>query len=237
MFRKVSLAVIVLAFLLPACDAEKSAPPPPPPESDAALAPTGSLSAGQVFGVLECQRTIKHEARDFGAFKEWELDRCLDATLGAQLGFENGLTNTSAYDSQLIGIRQDCTRRFQEVGAASTRLVNRIVAACTPVQSIIIPASGYDPLEFGALANELNISGGTAVTLAGEICGAKELLVDSAETIQVPRMVQLLNILDAGTGQFAVTGPQVPFLDLPTTLPNIPLDTRCTFPQLPPSLL
>jgi hypothetical protein len=235
MFRKVSLAVIVLAFLLPACDAEKSTKPPP--DTDAVLAPTGPLSAGQVLGVLECQKTIKREALKFGAFKEWELDECLDATLEAQLGFENGLSNTSAYDSQLGGIRQDCTRRFKEIGAASTRLVDGIVAACTPVQSIILPASGYDPLEFGALANELAISGGNAVTLAGEICGDKELLVDSAETTQVPRMVQLLNILDAGTGQFAVTGPQVPFLDLPTTLPNIPLDSRCTFPQLPPSLL
>jgi hypothetical protein len=233
--RKLSSAVIILAFAAAGCTFNTNLPPP---QSDGDTRPQisilgGNLSPGQVRGVLQCQATIKFAAAAFGDFKEFELDECFDEVLQAQLNFENAVTTSNAFSQQLTRIRQDCAQDYKEVGAASTGLVNSIVRACQPVQSLILPVSGYDPLEFGALARALSISlTDNAVELAGEICGARELLVDGALATQVPRMVGLLNTLDQGTGQFEITGPSSSLLSSPI-IPNIPLDSRCTFPPLP----
>ncbi len=69
-----------------------------------------------------------------------------------QLPFENGQLDAAHYNAQLSQTRSECAQQFHAIGAASTDLVNNIVDACRPVQSLILPYSGYDPLEFGALA-------------------------------------------------------------------------------------
>jgi hypothetical protein len=241
MISKISMAVIGAAMLMVCgCDlGPPLLPPPQPPPQPAAAA--GSLAAapvpltaGQITAVLNCQETIKSEGLEFTRSKEKKLNECLDEVLELQLPFENGLIDAAHYNTVLAQVRSDCAQRFQQIGRASTDLVNDIVAACGPVQSLILPNSGYDPLQFGALArSEHIILVADATGLAGRICGAKELFVDALVGLQVPRMVGLLKILDNGTGQFAITGPSSSLLGLSPILPNIPLDTRCILPQLP----
>jgi hypothetical protein len=192
------------------------------------------LTSRQIQGVLNCQQTIKWKGAEFTSFKEINLDECLDEVLEVQLPYENGQIDADHYNRQLSEIRGDCESRFKQIGAASTRLVNGIVEACGPVQSLILPESGYDPLQFGGLTRSLGmVLIDDATALAGRICGANELFVDAAEAVQVPRFVGLLEILDNGTGQFAISGPSSSALSLTPTIPNIPLDSRCVYPSLP----
>ena len=243
MISRISMAVIGAAMLMVfGCDlGPPQLPPPGPPPQPSAAAQAGALAAapapltaGQIKGVLNCQEKIKSEGLEFTRSKEKKLNECLDEVLELQLPFENGLLDAADYNTELAEVRSDCAQRFQQIGRASTDLVNDIVAACGPVQSLILPNSGYDPLQFGALArSEHIILVADATGLAGRICGAKELFVDALVGLQVPRMVGLLKILDNGTGQFAITGPSSSLLGLSPILPNIPLDTRCILPQLP----
>jgi len=199
-----------------------------------AATPAPMLTERQLQGVLGCQEAIRDEGAEFTGFKAKHLNECLDETLELQLSFENGQTDSAHYNRELSEIRSDCTQQFEQIGRASTTLVNGIVGACGPVQSLILPYSGYDPLQFGALTRLLGtplVSDATA--LAGGICGAKDLFVDISEAVQEPRFVGLLEILDNGNGQFAISGPPSRLLGLTSTIPNIPLDPRCTFPTLP----
>jgi hypothetical protein len=238
MIPRISLAAMCAAiFMLSACDL--GPPQLPPPEqggdSDAvvAAASTTNLTPDQLNGVLGCQQTIQFQGIVFTTLEESALNECLDGALRVQLGYENGQLASNQYSQELTTVRADCARQFKTIGAASTALVNNIAGACIPVQSLILPNSGYDPLQFGALTRSQNIDlAGNATGLAGAICGAKDLFVDALVDIQLPRMVGLLKILDNGTGQFAAAGPTSNLLPA-STIPNVPLDSRCSFPTLP----
>ncbi len=146
----------------------------------AAAATATSLTANQIPAVLNCQATIEWEGAQFARFKEDNLNQCLDQVLELQLPFENGQLDATHYNARLSQTRRECAQQFQAIGAASTNLVNNIVAACGPVESLILPSSGYDPLEFGALTRSEGFTlVADATGLAGSICGAKELFVDA----------------------------------------------------------
>jgi len=189
--------------------------PPPPPQTP--------LTQRQVEGVLECQETIKQEGQKFTAIKLAGLEKCLDGVLSVQLQFENGLIRQVEYNARLTSARRECLSLYRKIGKASTRLVGRIIHDCSDVESIILDPD-YDPLQFGATGVNYN----NVTELAGAVCGAKELAVDFAVAFEVPRMANLLDILDGDTtdsvsGTFSIEGPSG------TEIPNIPLDERCNF--------
>jgi hypothetical protein len=238
MLSRISMTLICAPMLtILGCDSGTNLPPPQqmPGTRSRAAATTTSLAPDQIPAILHCQTIIEWEGAQFVRFKEDNLDQCLDAVLELQVPFENGHVDAAHYNAQLSQIRLGCAQQFHAIGAASRNLVNNIVAACGPVQSLILPYSGYDPLEFGALARSEGFTlVADATGLAGSICGAKELFVDALVATQLPRMAGLLKILDNGTGQFAIPGPtSAVFGVVTTTIPNIPLDSRCIFPSLP----
>jgi hypothetical protein len=243
MIPRISMAMICASMLIIfGCDSGTTLPPPTQPPSGmpevssrAAAATPTSLSASQIAAVFNFQKIIEFEGAQFTRFKEDTLNQCLDQVLELQLRFENGQLDAAHYNAQLSQTRSECAQQFHAIGVASTGLVNNIVAACRPVQSLILPYSGYDPLELGALVRSEGFTlVADATGLAGSICGAKELFVDALVSNQMPRMAGLLKILDNGTGQFAVPGPTSAAFGIGvTTIPNIPLDSRCIFPSLP----
>jgi hypothetical protein len=238
MISRISMALICAAMLiLFGCDfGPPQVPPPQGGSSQAASVAVlaTALRADQAHAVVGCEQTIMFWGEQFVGLKEKDLDKCLNEALDTQIRFETGQIQSTQYNQELSKERHDCSQWFKEIGQASTSLINGIVGACGPVQSLILPNSGYDPLQFGALTRSENIVlVADATGLAGRICGAKELFVDALVALQVPRMVGLLNILDNGTGQFAISGPSSSLLGLNPTIPNIQLDTRCTFPSLP----
>ena len=191
-----------------------------------------ALPADQVQAVDSCQQMIMYWGEQFTSLKQKYLDSCLYEALDTQVRFETGQIQSTQYNQELSKERRDCSQWFKQIGQGSTSLVNGIVKACGPVESLILPNSGYDPLQFGALTRAENIWS-PMQRIGRENCGAEEIFVDASVAIQVPRMVGLLNILDNGTGQFATSGPPSSLLGLNPTIPNIPLDTRCIFPSLP----
>jgi hypothetical protein len=240
MISRISMALICTTMLIVfGCDMGPPQVQPPQgrqqPQALAAPAPAGmALPADQVHAVDSCQQMIMYWGEQFTSLKEKYLDSCLYEVLDTQVRFETGQIQSTQYNQELSKERRDCSQWFKQIGQGSTSLVNGIVKACGPVESLILPNSGYDPLQFGALTRAENIFlVADATGLAGRICGAKEIFVDASVAIQVPRMVGLLNILDNGTGQFATSGPPSSLLGLNPTIPNIPLDTRCIFPSLP----
>ena len=224
-------------LLISACSLGPPQLPPPGGEGQSgdpeAAATSRNLSPAQTAGVLECETAIQFQGTAFTTLSEAALNQCFDATLSIQIASENNQISSTQYNQELSAVRGGCAQQFRAIGGASTRLVNGIVAACSPVQNEILPTEGYDPLQFGALAESqgLNLAG-NVTGLAGRICGAKELFVDALVDVQTPRMVGLLEVLDNGTGQFAASGPSSSLL-ASTTIPNIPLDTRCVSPTLP----
>jgi hypothetical protein len=188
--------------------------------------PVTPLTYTQVREVESCQATIKAAGRNFVETKLNNVEECLDNVLEIQLQYENGLISQYLYNHQLALTRYQCAQSFQQVGYASTELINNIIQVCGPISSIILPGSGYDPLQLDALASESDNGpeGFTNITqYAGNVCGIKELAVDAMIGYQVPRMANLLLILDNNTGQFAITEDSGEFV-----FPNIPLDSRCT---------
>ena len=239
MISRISMALICTAMLiLFGCDFGPPQVSPPEgqeqPQTLAAAANVMALPADQVHAVDACEQTIMYWGEQFTSLKEKYLDSCLYEALDTQVRFETGQIQSTQYNQELSKERHDCSQWFKQIGQGSTNLVNGIVGACGPVQNLILPNSGYDPLQFGALTRSENIVlVADATGLAGRICGAKEIFVDASVALQVPRMVGLLNILDNGTGQFAISGPSSSLLGLNPTIPNIPLDSRCIFPSLP----
>lgn len=239
MISRISMALICMTMLI-AFGCDLGPPQVQPPQGGdqlqnlAAPAPAAmALPADQVHAVDSCQQMIMYWGEQFTSLKEKDLDSCLYEALDTQVRFETGQIQSTQYNQELSKERRDCSQWFKQIGQGSTSLVNGIIKACGPVQSLILPNSGYDPLQFGALTRSENIVlVADATGLAGRICGAKELFVDASVAIQVPRMVGLLNILDNGTGQFAIPGPASSLLPI-STIPNIQLDSRCTFPALP----
>ena len=213
MIRKTSLAVFFVTACIVGFGCEFGPPTPP----------STPLTRREVREVLECQETIKQEGQKFTMTKLIGLEKCFDEVLNVQLPFENGLISQGRYDSQLATVRKECLSLYQNIGRASTRLVDRIIHDCGEVESIILN-SDYDPLQFGPTGfNYSNVT-----EMAGTICGAKELAVDFAVFFEVPRMANLLDILDGDTtdsvtGTFSAEGPSG------SEIPNIPLDERCNF--------
>jgi hypothetical protein len=182
--------------------------------------PTG-LSADQVTKVLACQDAIKLGSRDFNKAKLDNIEGCLDKVLKVKLQLENGVITQKTFDSKMNavpdGIRNDCkNNKYASVTAASTVLFERILAACTPVESIVF--SEYDPLLFGALS-AYNLH--SAYWLAAAVCGVQEAIADANMALAIPRMGLLLD--DLGESFYN----NISWNSSTIRVPAIPLDPRC----------
>ena len=244
MIHRIAMAlcfvVAMLAFI--GCNNGQQGDGPPlvgPPiqmqRSAAPAVPAASTpTQAQLTAIRNCQAAITAQGLQFTDRKADKLNQCLSSVLLVQLPFENGLLSSDRYDAALTAARTSCAQSYQQIGQASTAMVNQIVAVCAGVQSLVLPYEGYDPLEFGSLTREQNLSVvADASQLAGRLCGADDLWVDAFFSVQQPRFASLLTILDNGTGQFAISGPASSTFSFTPTIPNIPLDSRGIYPALP----
>jgi hypothetical protein len=199
MTAKVFLTIVFVGLSMAGFGCDFGSPTPPDPR----------LTENQVEDVLECQETIKKEGRKFTGLKTKKFEKCLDEVLALQLESENELITEDDFEEDLEDIREECTEMFEDIEEASTDFVDEVIKACKPVEDIIF--SDYDPLQFEAMGGEFT----DVEELAGVLCSAKELFVDLNVFVQVPRMVDLLNIL----GEDFFFGNE--------TFPGIPLDDRC----------
>ena len=185
--------------------------------------PGKPLTESQLEGVIECQETIKKDGAEFISDKLKNLEECLDDVLKLQLKSENGKISPADYTEGLAEVRSECSEKYKEIGEASTDFVNGVIRSCTPVASIILPATGYDPLEFG----HQGVGFRSVTNLAGRLCGEKEAFVDAVVAAEVPRMGNLLDTLGESF-ETVINSESTP----EEVIPNIPLDSRCTSPVL-----
>lgn len=205
--RLVRRVSFVLPFVAVAACTLFPAPIPPAP-----------LTKSEVSGVAKCQKAVHKAQLAFVKTKTAALESCVNGVLALRLPFESGLIPVEDFEAGLVKQRAKCTKSFAKVTAASTKFVDAIIKACTPVEGLVV--GPYDGLRFQAEFGQLS-SGGSAAdvpALAGALCALTEMGVDAQVWIASPRLIELLLYL----------GPEyVSEVDSDSAFPNIPLDPRC----------
>ena len=188
--------------------------PPPPPDPP--------FSQEEVKGLLACQTEIKKQGREFLNTKVKNLEECADDMLEIQLSLESQLITEDEFNAQLPAVRTKCQKKFAKVTSASTKLVDKIIAACEPVEDVLLGSD--DPLLFQGLLGVVSSSGEfcSVEQIAGWVCTMKELAADFAVSVEVPRLHSLLETLGPDFLDDEIGSPGGPIF-----LPNIPLDDRC----------
>jgi hypothetical protein len=180
--------------------------------------PPAPLTKAEVGALAKCQKAITKAELAYIKTRLGTLGSCLDGILKVRLPFESALTTQEEFDAGIAKMRTKCTKGYAKVTAASTKLVDAIVKACTPVESQIVGT--YDGLRFQAAQVEVPI-GDPPVSLAAvaaNICAATTLTSDAQLWHAAPRELELLGYL----------GPEfIVFFDMDSGFPNVPLDPRC----------
>lgn len=179
--------------------------------------PPTPLAKGDVAAIAKCQKSTAKAQLGYVKARLAALETCVDGVLAARLSFENGLTTQGDFDAGIAKMRAKCTKVFAKVTAASTKLVDGIVKACTPVEDAII--GPYDALRFQAAFDVVADAPDSLVKAAGTICTMASESADAQLWTAAPRLMELLGYLGPEF-VFQVSGPA-------SELPNVPLDGRC----------
>ena len=178
--------------------------------------PPVPLTKAEVGALAKCQKAITKAELAYVKTRLATLAGCLDGILKVRLPFESALTTTEEFDAGIAKMRTKCTKRYAKVTAASTKLVDAILKACTPVESQILGA--YDGLRFQAAQDETGDPPATLDALAANICALTTVTSDAQLWHAMPRELELLGYLGP---EFTV------FFDMASGFPNVPLDPRC----------
>lgn len=198
------LAALAIACFVSGCPVFPAPTPPAP------------LAKGDVGAVAKCQKAVEKAQHGFIKTKLAALGSCLDGILAVRLPFENGLAPQEAFDAGIAKVRGKCDKSYAKITAASTKLVDAILKACTPVEAAVL--GPYDALRFQSAQDTTGDPPASLVQLAGALCTATEELADGQLWNAAPRLNELLGYL----------GPQyLVFFDASSALPNVPLDPRC----------
>ena len=178
-------------------------------------AATPPLTKNQSADLAKCQQAINKAQSSFAKTQLSTLQKCLDGVLKVTVPFDNGVTAQEDYDAGIAKAAEKCTKGYDKIGAASTKLVDAIVKSCEPVADLVL--GSYDGLRF-ALGG---VGGAPSIEmLAGGICGATEALVDAQAFVGTPRMMELLASLGS---EFVIESDDMSG----SGFPNLPLDPRC----------
>ncbi len=178
--------------------------------------PPVPLTKSEVGALAKCQKTLKSAQLTFIKTKLAALEACVDGVLTVRLPFENGLTTSADFDAGIAKMRAKCTKSYAKIGAASTKLVDAVLKACTPVETAVL--GPYDALRFQSAYSAVGHAPTTLVDLAGTLCTLTDEFADAQLWDAAPRMMELLQYL----------GPEfTQFFDASSGLPNVPLDARC----------
>jgi hypothetical protein len=161
----------------------------------------------EVQGVTRCQDTIDRQARTFLSTVQRAVEGCAQVKLSPVLRAENGLISPERFDAENNQATQICNRLIAVVATAAPRFIDGLVAACGPVESIVMapdPPPAGDPL---GLVAEWGAS--TVEEVAGFICGESIAEGFFLATGKIPRGTEIL-----------LADPDIVFP---------PLDPRCTF--------
>jgi hypothetical protein len=204
MHRPSRIWLLSLVVLLAGCPIFPAPAPPVPLDKSAAAA------------LAKCQSAILKAQAAFVKVKLGAVGSCVDGIMKVRLPFENGLTTAADFDAGIAKMRGKCTKSYAKVGAASTKLVDTILKACTPAESAVI--GGYDALRVHSAYTFFGPDPTSILEFAAVLCTLTDEHADGELFVAAPRLMELLSYL----------GPEyVHLFDPGNGLPNVPLDARC----------
>jgi hypothetical protein len=160
-------------------------------------APQVPLEPGEARTLLACQSAMTRASASFVGTALKTLDRCASRAVRLRLEEDRRLNSTTI--AEFVARRQQvvarCDADFARLGAASTRLVDGIVASCGAVEDLLLTDDTRgDPLSFRALDDLLRAIGRTELRfdsvaeLAGLLCGADLTAAAQVVSVHVPRV-------------------------------------------------
>lgn len=178
--------------------------------------PPAPLAKAEVGALAKCQKAIAKAELAYTKTRLGTLGTCLDGILKVRLPFESALTTQEEFDAGIAKMRTKCTKGYAKITAASTKLVDAILKACTPVEALVL--GPYDGLRFQAAHDQIGEPPTSLEGLAAIICALTTVTSDAQLWHATPRELELLGYLGP---EFTV------FFDMSSGFPNVPLDPRC----------
>ena len=157
---------------------------------------TRPITDKQAQAVLACQRAITGNAVKFSSTAKRKLASCGHRAIALRVAEDRHLNSTTIaeFQARRTALVESCNGTFEKVGQASTKLIDAIVAACQPVEDLILTdATRGDPLSFRAFADyEYELSNGdvvidTVLEIAGLICSTETNHTIEVLGYQIPR--------------------------------------------------
>jgi hypothetical protein len=185
------LRLAALAALTAGC---ASIPTPPP-----AAVP---LTKQESRAALDCQKAINASSKRFLVKSSTQLDRCVALAIELRLDEDRELATTPMED--LLVRREEvaarCSAAFEQLGRASTKMIDEIVAACQPVAAVVLSDGRRgDPLRLRGLDALLGAFGltrfDTVEQYAGLLCGLHVDGLGEMYYAKVPRTTDAARIL------------------------------------------
>lgn len=182
MFHRGSILVLALAAsALAGC---YQLPTPVPP--------TQPLTDKETAAVLGCQKAIVTASAGFTKTATAQLASCARGAVALRIDEER---KSEELPKRREALAKSCDAAFTRVGKASTKMFDTMVAACTPVEDLVLTdATRGDPLAFRSFALYWDdVTGGDVVLdsvddVASRICSAQVASVFQAVGNQVVRI-------------------------------------------------
>jgi len=155
------------------------------------------LDAAEDRALLACQGTMTRASTKLVGTALRKLDRCAGRAIALRLEEDRRLNSQTIAEfvARRALVLERCNADFARIGAASTRMVDAVVAACAPVEDLLLlDDSRGDPLSFRTLSDVLgalgyaNLQFAGVPELAGLLCGADLAAAREALALHLPRV-------------------------------------------------
>lgn len=154
--------------------------------------PTQPLTDKEAAAVLGCQKAIARAGASFMNTATSQLAGCARSAVALRIDEERKSEELPKKREALV---KSCDAAFGRVGKASTKMYDAMVAACTPVENLVLTdATRGDPLAFRSFALYYDdLTAGEVVIdsiddVASQICSAQVSSVFQAVGNQVVRI-------------------------------------------------
>lgn len=179
MFNRGSIMVLVLATgVLGGC---YQLPTPVPP--------TQPLTDKETEAVLGCQKAIARASVSFTSKATAQLADCARRAVALRVDEER---KSEEFPTRRAALAKSCNAAYVRVGKASTKMFDAMVAACAPVENLVLTdATRGDPLAFRSLSlyyGEMDVVIDSVDDVASLVCSAQVASVFQAVGNQVVRI-------------------------------------------------
>ncbi len=154
--------------------------------------PTQALTDKETEAVLGCQKAIARASISFTTKATGQLAGCARRAVALRVDEDR---KAKEFPDKRVALAKSCNAAFARVGKASTKMFDAMVAACTPVEHLVLTdATRGDPLAFRSLALYYDeVTDGDVVIdsvddVASRICSAQVASVFQAIGNQVVRI-------------------------------------------------